>query len=136
MLRSGGDHSGLVDWYVGIAGSLLAELLLACVDRQRPAWVDALVEALQIVVDFLLGNLGKTIHDVVVEIANFNIVEALVGVVEFGDDEWLKSRCSNVDNDSLGVGPSFTEASIDGMLCARLFAFCGCCAHDDGGVRR
>ena len=78
MLGACGDHCGFGDFDASIVCYLLTELLFVCVDRKSSAWIDAFVEFSEVIIDFDLLDFYKSIHHVVVETADVDIIEPLV----------------------------------------------------------
>ena len=78
------DYGGLGDGYMHILGHLLAELLLQDVDNKSASGVDGFIKGVNVSVDLGLGDFCVVAHDVVVDYADGNPVEALDGVLKCG----------------------------------------------------
>ena len=97
------DHVSLGDGYIRALSHLLEEFLLTDIYGESAAGVNGLIEGVEVGVDLGLRDCCVVVHDVDVEIADADLVEALVGVLECGEHPLFERGGTDVDGDAVDV---------------------------------
>ena len=103
VLVARSDHGGLSDGYMHIFSKLLAEFLIPNVDSKSAAGVDWFVECVEVSVNLGLGYCCVVSHHVVIDVADADPVEALVGFLEFDELPLVERGGPNVDGNATCV---------------------------------
>ena len=99
------------------------------VDGESSAGLDGLVEGVGVSIELILKNCRVVFHDVVLDVAGGDPVEALVGVFQCGEHPSVERGSTYVDINATGVdiiGPVdiqylvfFSESFTIGRICTR-----------------
>ena len=103
MLSARSDHGGLGDGYMRVFSHLLAYFLLPDVDGESAAGVNGFVECVEVSVNLGLGDFRLVSHVVVIDIADGDPAEALVGVLECVEHPFIERVGPDVDGDETCV---------------------------------
>ena len=82
---------------------ILAELLLPDVDSESAAGIDGFFEFVEVSVDLGLGDCLVVAHDIVIDVADGDPVEALVRVLECSEHPFIKRGGPDVDGNTTCV---------------------------------
>ena len=81
----------------------MAEFLIPDVDGESAAGADWIVEGVEVSIKIGLRDRRVVAHDVVLDVADSEPVEALVGFLEYGNNPFVKRGGTNVDGNATGV---------------------------------
>ena len=100
MLGACSDHVGLGDWYMCIFRHLLEEFFLFNVKGESSAGVDWFIEFVKVGVDLGLVDCCVVSHDIVIDIADGDPIETLIGVLECSEHPFVEHGGSDVGCDA------------------------------------
>ena len=103
MLGARSDHGGLSDGDMRIFSHLLEEFFLPNVNGESAAGVDWFVECVEVSLELGLGDCRVVAHDVVIDVADGDTVEALIGVLKCGKHPFFERGGFDVDGDATCV---------------------------------
>ena len=103
VLGTHSDHGGLGDGYICVLVHLLEEFLLTDTNGKSAAGIDGLIGGVEVSVDLGLRDCHVVVHDVVVDVADDDPVEDLIGVLECGNHPFVEYGGTNVGSNAAGV---------------------------------